>query len=111
MAILTWIKTFFMKNALGIVLQKLIKNSAAKFASEIFNKDNQQKAYEFVKELATDSKLSNAEKALKFNEKMFEWGKKAGKILENSIINCLREMAVTALKDEQYLAIQKEVKL
>lgn len=111
MTLLTRIKAFFLKNSLGVIFQKLLANSAAKFASEIFNKDNQQKAYEFVKELATDSKLSNAEKALKFNEKMFDWGKKVGKILENSIINCLREMAVTALKDEQYLAIQKEVRL
>lgn len=31
---------------------------------------------------------------------MLKWAKKAGKILAESVINCLRELAVSALKSE-----------
>lgn len=35
-----------------------------------------------------------------FNKQMLEWAKKAGKILADSVVNCLRELAVNALKAE-----------
>ena len=31
---------------------------------------------------------------------MLEWAKKAGKILVDSVVNCLRELAVNAIKAE-----------
>ena len=77
-----------------------MKNATKSLAKEIFNRENQQKAYEFVKELHANKELSNSEKALAFNKKMGEWALKCGKVLAGSVINCLREMAVNALKDE-----------
>jgi len=61
---------------------------------------NQKKAYDFVKELRLRTDLTNAEKAVLFNKKMLEWAKAAGKIMASSVVNCLREMAVNALKAE-----------
>lgn len=50
-SLLSWLKSLFVKESIGILTQKLIKNATKSLAKEIFNKENQQKAYEFVKEL------------------------------------------------------------
>ena len=44
--------------------------------------------------------LTNAEKAKIFNQKLAEYAKLLGKTLGESVINCLRELAVNALKAE-----------
>lgn len=65
------------------------------------NKENQQKAYEFVKELNTNTEMSNSEKVKAFNKKMAEWAKDVAKTtLSDSAINLLRELAVVAIKAE-----------
>ena len=53
--------------------------------------------------------MTNSEKAKMFNKQMLDWAKKVGKKLSDSMINCLREMAVAALKAEQPCAEAKEI--
>ena len=103
-SIFSWIKSLFTNEKIGILFQKLFKNASQQFAKEIFNEENQKKAYEFVKELHQNKDLPNSEKAKVFNKKMAEWAFECGKILASSVINCLREMAVNVLKDELLLA-------
>jgi len=106
--ILNWLKSIFTREKIGILFQKLFKNAAQQFAKEIFNSENQKKAYEFVKELHYNKELTNSEKAKVFNQKMAEWAFKCGRILATSVINCLREMAVNVLKDELLMAKEGE---
>lgn len=35
-----------------------------------------------------------------FNKQMLEWAKKVGKVFSTSVVNCLRELAVSAVKTE-----------
>jgi hypothetical protein len=44
--------------------------------------------------------LTNKEKQKIFNQQMLEWAKSLGKKMSESVINCLRELAVNALKAE-----------
>lgn len=44
--------------------------------------------------------MTNLQKAKEFNKQMLEWAKKAGKVLSTSMLNCLRELAVSAVKTE-----------
>lgn len=86
---------------LKLLLTKVAANISTKLIDQIKNKENQQKAYEFVKELQARSDLTNAEKAKLFNKKMLDWAKTfAKKTLSESVINCLRELAVIAVKTE-----------
>ena len=64
------------------------------------NVENQKKAYEFVKSLHNDTTKTNMEKAQVFNLKMLDWAKREGKNISDSVINCLRELAVNAIKSE-----------
>ena len=64
------------------------------------NVENQRKAYEFVKSLHNDTTKTNMEKAQVFNLKMLDWAKREGKNIGDSVINCLRELAVNAIKSE-----------
>ena len=41
--------------------------------------------------------MTNQEKMDEFNLKMLSWAKQIGKDMKDSVINCLRELAVTAL--------------
>ena len=70
-------------------------------AQQIADLDLQRRALEFVRELAKRDDITNMEKAAIFNKKMFEYGVKLGKTLCESVINCLRELAVNALKAER----------
>ena len=99
-ALWKWFKSLFIKKEMGILTERLIKNATNALMREIFNIENQRKAYEFVKELSKNTEMSNAEKAAVFNKKMAEWALKCGKVLVESVINCLREMAVNVVKDE-----------
>lgn len=96
-----WFVGLFAKEKIGILFLMLFKAGTSAVAAEIANLGLQRKALEFVRELARDDSLTNAQKAAKFNEKMFEYGKKLGKVLCESVINCLRELAVNALKAER----------
>ena len=104
-AIWTKICALFGGNTVGvlfkILLQKVASKAASAIVDEIKNKENQQKAYELAKQLA-DTQLSNTEKAKAFNKMFGEWAKNvAKKTISDSIVNCLRELAVIALKAEK----------
>lgn len=98
--LIQWIVGFFTKERRGVITERLIENAERDFAKEILNAENQGKAYEFVKRLHENKEMTNAQKARVFNRKMAEWALKCGKVLAKSVVNCLREMALAALKAE-----------
>lgn len=97
------IKSFFTSSKLGILLTIILSKAASTLVKDIVDKENQQKAYDFVKELNENTEMTNSEKAAEFNKKMAEWAKKEGRRMAESVINCLRELAVNALKAENEL--------
>ena len=97
----TWLVGLFTKEKIGILFVLLFKAGASAIAEQIADKDLHKKALEFVRELAKRDDISNKEKAAIFNEKMIEYGKKLGKVLCESVVNCLRELAVNALKAQR----------
>lgn len=99
-AIWAWIKSLFTAKKVGVLLSIFAKKAVAPVIAEIADPENQKKAYEFVKDLQLRTDLTNKQKAALFNEQMLEWAKKVGKILVDSVVNCLRELAVNALKAE-----------
>ena len=98
-ALWTWFKLLF-SSKIGTLIKILLLKSATTIAAEILDKDNQKQAYEFVKTLNKRTDIDNKEKAKIFNEQMLVWAKSIGKTLSESIINCLRELAVNAIKVE-----------
>ena len=98
--ILLKICSLFPKSKLGILLSILFSRAGSVLLKDIFNPENQRKAYEFVKELHDRTDISNKEKAKEFNKMMIEHLKNEGKNVGESIINCLRELAVNAVKTE-----------
>lgn len=92
--------SMFCKDNLGKLLKILILRATSVAAKEILDKQNQETAYNFVKALNARDDLTNAEKAKIFNEQMLIWTKKLGREISESAINCLRELAVNALKCE-----------
>lgn len=99
-AVWTWIKSLFTAKKVGMLLAIFAKKAVAPVIAEIADPENQRTAYKFVKDLRLRTDLTNKQKAALFNEQMLEWAKKAGKILVDSVVNCLRELAVNALKAE-----------
>lgn len=97
-ALWSWLLGIFTKKKIGILFMLLFKSGVSAIAAEIANTDLQRKALEFVKELAARNDIGNAEKAQLFNKKLAEYGRKMGKVLRDSVLNCLRELAVAALK-------------
>ena len=97
-ALWTWFLGLFSKEKVGILFLLLFKSGASAIAKYIADNDLQQKAYDFVKELAKRDDLTSVQKAQIFNEKMLEYGQNVGKVLCESVINCLRELAVNAIK-------------
>ena len=96
------LKTFtslFKRDKVGLLLQIMLAKAAVAGIKEILDPENQKKAYDFVKELIA-SDMSNSEKAKAFNKKMVKWAESVGKVMGESVINCLREMAVNAVKAE-----------
>ena len=100
-ALWAWFVGLFTKEKIGILFVMLFKAGISAVARQIADLQLQKKALEFVKELAARDDITNKEKAVIFNEKMLEYGKKLGKVLCESVINCLRELAVNALKAER----------
>lgn len=88
------------KTILGELFSRLLRNTASTIFKMLTDKENNRKAYEFVKELNARTDLTNAEKAKEFNKKMLEWAKVVGRELKESTINCLREFAVSTIKAE-----------
>lgn len=97
--LLKTLTSLFKHNKVGLLLQIMLAKAAVAGIKEILDPDNQKKAYDFVKELKA-SDMSNLEKAKAFNKKMLKWAKSVGKVMGESVINCLREMAVNAVKAE-----------
>lgn len=100
-ALWSWFIGLFTKEKIGILFLLLFKSGCSAVASEIANPEFQKKALEFVRELALCDDLTNSAKALLFNKKMLEYGTKIGKVFCESVLNCLRELAVNALKAER----------
>lgn len=99
-SIIAWVKGLFSTKKLGILLVIFAKKTITPVIQEIMDSENQQIAYNFVKELRLRTDLTNKEKQVLFNKQMLEWTKQVGKKLADSAINCLRELAVNALKAE-----------
>lgn len=95
-----WFIALFRRERIGILFLMLFKSGASAVAAQIADLELQRKALDFVRELHKRTDIDNAEKARLFNEKMFKYGKILGKTLCDSVINCLRELAVNALKAE-----------
>lgn len=97
-ALWSWFVGLFTKEKIGILFIMLFKAGLSAVAQQIADLRLQKKALEFVKELAARDDLTGTEKADLFNEKMIDYAKNIGKTLCDSVINCLRELAVNALK-------------
>lgn len=98
--LLKWLVSFFTADKIGIIVRTLLGNAAQSIARDILNVENQRTAYNFVITLNMRTDLTGHEKQKIFNEQMLEWAKASGKILCESVISCLREMAVNAVKSE-----------
>ena len=92
--------SMFTRNKIGMLIEILLLRAGSTIAKEILDKDNQKMAYEFVKALNARVDITSKEKAKLFNEQMLDWAKKLGKKMNGSVVNCLRELAVNALKSE-----------
>lgn len=100
-ALWSWFVRLFTKEKIGILFLLLFKSGMSAVAAQIADLDLQRKALEYVRELAKREDLDNFGKAKEFNKKMAEYGLMLGKTLCESVINCLRELAVNALKAER----------
>ena len=92
--------SMFTRNKIGMLIEILLLRAGSTIAKEILDKDNQKIAYEFVKALNARVDITSKEKAKLCNEQMLDWAKKLGKKMNESVVNCLRELAVNALKSE-----------
>ncbi len=100
-SIWTWFLGLFTKEKVGVLFVLLFQAGVSSVAAQIADLDLQRKALEFVRELAKREDLSNIEKANIFNAKFKEYAIMLGKTICDSVINCLRELAVNALKAER----------
>lgn len=100
-ALWAWFIGLFTKEKIGVLFLLLFKSGVSAVAIQIADLDLQKKALEFVRELAKRDDITNAAKAQIFNKKLAEYAKMLGKTLCESVINCLRELAVNALKAER----------
>lgn len=96
-----WISSLFPKSKIGVIFSLLFARATTTFAKEVLDPTNQKVAYDFVKALHNDDSMTNAEKAKVFNQQMLKWAKQVNKKIADSVINCLRELAVNALKAEK----------
>lgn len=92
--------SLFPKSKLGILLSIMFTKASSVVIKDILDPENQKKAYEFVKQLHNRTDISNKVKAKEFNKMMIRQFKKEGKEICDSVINCLRELAVNAIKTE-----------
>lgn len=86
---------------IGCITSSLAKNGKTAAVKQIADSENQRKALEFAKKLHHRKDYTNYEKAQVFNLQMLDWAKTFNKTLTDSAINCLRELAVAAVKAEE----------
>lgn len=103
MALWNWFLGLFTKERIGVLFVLLFKSGVSAIAKEIADRDLQRKALEFVRELHFRTDITNGEKAAIFNERMLKYAKEMGRVLCDSVVNCLRELAVNALKAQRGL--------
>ena len=96
-----WFVGLFTKEKIGILFVMLFKAGVSAVGQQIADQKLHMKAFEFVKELAQRTDITSKAKAVIFNQKMLEYSKKMGIVLCESVINCLRELAVNALKAQR----------
>ena len=96
-----WLVSLFTADKIGILIRLLLLSAGKTVLKDLLNTEHQKKAYEFVKELNGRTDLTTQQKAKLFNEKFIAWAKASGKEIALSVVNCLREMAVNALKSEE----------
>lgn len=89
---------------IGCITSSLEKNGKTSVVKQIADLENQRKALEFAKKLHHRKDYTDYEKAQVFNLQMLDWAKTFNKTLTDCSINCLRELAVAALKAEQAYA-------
>lgn len=99
-ALWRWFLRRFGKEKVGILFRLLFQSGKSSVASRIADNRLQEKALEFVKELSKRNDLTPNGKAERFNKKMFEYNQMLGKEVCESVVNCLRELAVNALKTQ-----------
>lgn len=97
----SWLVSLFTADKIGILVRLLLLSAGKTVLKDLLNTEHQKKAYEFVKELRGRDDLTNQQKAKIFNEKFLAWAKAGGKAIALSVVNCLREMAVNAVKSEE----------
>lgn len=93
-----WVKGLFAAKKAGVLFAVFAQKALAPAVAQIADPENQMKAYEFVRELSLRKDMTNREKAEAFNLKMLDWAGRVGRVLAESAVNCLRELAVNALK-------------
>ena len=96
--LLKWLLSFFTADKIGVLVRMLLAKAGTEIGKELLDLGAQKKALEFVKELNSRKDLSTKGKAAEFNKMMLSWAGEVGLKLSTSVINCLREMAVVALK-------------
>lgn len=96
-----WLVSLFTADKIGVLVRTILIKSGTTLAIELLDVDNQKKALEFVRELNKNTEMTNVQKAKQFNRQMLEWSAKLGKKMTLSVVNCLREMAVNAVKIEK----------
>lgn len=79
MKILSLIKAIFNFNKFGLLVKIILQNATFKIVAEITDPENQQKAYDFVKDLHNRKDMTSREKAETFNLKMLVWCRDFGK--------------------------------
>ena len=94
-----WICSLFTAERIGVIWRALFTTGKNVVAEMVSDPENQDKAWELVKSLASSGK-TNQERVDLFNAQMREWAAAAGKKLTEAAINALRENAVVALKGE-----------
>ena len=94
-----WLKSIFSKDESKSALLKVLMEGIDDHSLDVIkDPDLGKKAIQFVKELNKRDDLTGKEKAAIFNEKLFDYAKKVGKVVHAVAINLLRELAVTAVK-------------
>lgn len=95
-----WLLSIFTADKIGILVRSVLLQAGKAYTKEILDPLNQKVAYDFVKALKQRDDLTNLQKAHEFNKNMLEWMKQVNKKIAISSINCLRELAVNAIKNE-----------
>ena len=96
-----WLLSMFTADKIGILVRKILISAAKPVISDVLDTKNQKRAYMLVKELNARDDITNETKRKIFNELFFMWARESGKAITESVVNCLRELAVNAVKSEK----------